>query len=506
MSWHFSQALVAEYSADTCSGGAPSAPSSGNPIPQAYLSPDRMTAFSRLSRFGMTFAPLMENLGEDVLMWCREASRAKTLAQPEKAQESTEQGRECGTTWHGSLARYDRATSSWKTPQCSLLEGLDEFSETWPRWGMMRNGACLAQSMPAHLISATESGLSELWPTPCLPGNGGSNGKAKMKAMLLPTPLASLGTNGGPNQRDSSGRPGLQMAAMMWPTPTVCGNYNQKGMSPTSGDGLATAVKLWPMPCATDHKGSGKTGTLRDRLDYAAERGATKSNTYATPQARDFRSGSTERWDNPERSRNLNDQVGGQLNPTWVEKLMGWPKNWTSLNPMIDSDFISWIMGFCEHEKTRTNQALHLLRRSTYAQSFQRKTGRPFGIQEAEILLSHLREHPHRFDEAWIQLAGAEAPEAEVRGVRAHADPSGSPLGSEHPQQLTGEHSDAVQTLSRFLAHDGQEAWADGSWEDAIPRTSVGVAARVDRLKAIGNGQVSSVAALAWKTLTKNLK
>jgi len=51
MSWHFSQALVAAYSADTSSGGAPCAPSSGNPTPLAFLCSDRMTVFSRLSRF-----------------------------------------------------------------------------------------------------------------------------------------------------------------------------------------------------------------------------------------------------------------------------------------------------------------------------------------------------------------------------------------------------------------------------------------------------------------------
>ncbi len=317
MSWHFSQALVAAYSADTCSAGAPSAPLSGSPIPQAFLSPDRMKAFSRLSRFGMTCEPLTDDLGAGVLTWCLAASRAKTSAQPAKAQESTESAAECGRTWHESFARWDRATLSWRTPQCSLLAGLDEFSETWPRWGMMHAGECSVQSMPVRLTAETESGL-------------------------LPTPLASMGTNGGPNQRDSSGRPGLQMAAMMWPTPTVCGNYNRKGMSATSGDGLATAVKMWLTPCATDHKGSGKAGTLRDRLDYATERGATKSNTYATPQARDFRSGSTDRWDNPERSRNLNDQVGGQLNPTWVEWLMGWPLGWTDLKPLETDKFPQW--------------------------------------------------------------------------------------------------------------------------------------------------------------------
>jgi hypothetical protein len=68
MSWLFSQALVEAYSGDTSSDGKPSVPLSGNPIPQAYLSQDKMTAFSRLSRFGMTFKPLTENLGKELLM------------------------------------------------------------------------------------------------------------------------------------------------------------------------------------------------------------------------------------------------------------------------------------------------------------------------------------------------------------------------------------------------------------------------------------------------------
>lgn len=44
-----------------------------------------------------------------------------------------------------------------------------------------------------------------------------------------------------------------------------------------------------------------------------------------------------------------------------------------------------------------------------------------------------------------------------------------------------------------------------GWWatEPDVGRVAHGVAARVDRLKAIGNGQVSSVAALAWRTLNQ---
>ena len=80
MSWLFSRALVAEYSAASCSGGEPSAPLSANPMPQAYLPSDRTTDFCRPSRFGMTFAPLTEDRGADVLMWFLVGFRAKTSA------------------------------------------------------------------------------------------------------------------------------------------------------------------------------------------------------------------------------------------------------------------------------------------------------------------------------------------------------------------------------------------------------------------------------------------
>ncbi|MDD3884540.1 MAG: DNA cytosine methyltransferase [Gallionella sp.] len=80
MSWLFSQALVAEYSEGTCSDGEPSAQSNGNHIPQAYCVPDKMTAFSRLSRFGMTFAPLTEGRGEALLTSYLADFLAKTSA------------------------------------------------------------------------------------------------------------------------------------------------------------------------------------------------------------------------------------------------------------------------------------------------------------------------------------------------------------------------------------------------------------------------------------------
>jgi DNA (cytosine-5)-methyltransferase 1 len=51
--------------------------------------------------------------------------------------------------------------------------------------------------------------------------------------------------------------------------------------------------------------------------------------------------------------------------------------------------------------------------------------------------------------------------------------------------------------------------YGSGEWwkvEPDVGRVADGVAARVDRLKAIGNGQVPAVAATAWKLLTEEMQ
>ena len=179
MSWLISKALYASLRSlpepevasleENSLGGEPSAPSSGNPIPQAYCAPDKMTDFSRLSQFGMTFAPLTADLGEALLMSFREAFPAKTSPQPEREQESTESARECGAKWRGSFVKFDRDTHSWKTHQCSLLGDLEPFSETWPRWGLMRDGECWQQQMSERRTKETGFGSlpnGEKWSTP----------------------------------------------------------------------------------------------------------------------------------------------------------------------------------------------------------------------------------------------------------------------------------------------------------------------------------------------------
>ncbi|SEN19597.1 hypothetical protein [Bradyrhizobium sp. OK095] len=162
MSWLFSRALVEEYSEDICSDGVPFAQSSGSHTQQAYLPPDKMTAFSRLSQSGMMFKPLTGDHGAELLTSFLAAFPAKTSVALGKLPELREIALACGNTWRGLLAKFDPDTSLWKTAQGSLLGGSTEFSVIWPRSGMTVDGQCWALTMSERPTSARGSGL---WPT-----------------------------------------------------------------------------------------------------------------------------------------------------------------------------------------------------------------------------------------------------------------------------------------------------------------------------------------------------
>lgn len=185
-----------EYLGDISLDGEQSVPLNGNNTQLAYCAPDKMTDFSRLSRFGMTFKPLTEDRGEELLTLYLEGFLAKTLVPQEKEQELTVNDQECGEKWQGSFTKFDLNTSSWKTHQCSLLGDLDEFLETWPQWGLMRNGECWEQQTLERHIRKTGFGLSpngvDSFHTPNTTGlDGGSNSRKALKQRIekWPTPV-----------------------------------------------------------------------------------------------------------------------------------------------------------------------------------------------------------------------------------------------------------------------------------------------------------------------------
>ena len=115
------------------------------------------------SQSGMMSAPSMESPGEEELISSVGDSLAKTSQMP--AMELGSRGSEAdfGKKWLESLAKYDQATSSWRTHQHSLFGGLEEFLETWPQWGMMLDGEFLGQ---IHAATTTKEAASGLLPTP----------------------------------------------------------------------------------------------------------------------------------------------------------------------------------------------------------------------------------------------------------------------------------------------------------------------------------------------------
>jgi DNA (cytosine-5)-methyltransferase 1 len=157
-------------------------------------------------------------------------------------------------------------------PDCSpqMLDGSSEaFSETWPRAGMTRSGIAYQRVPSAPLTREIASG----W---------------------LPTPTASDGTT-GQVLNDST--------EIRW---LPSGNPRKISNQGVDGSvGLARHVLLtqWPTPSAQQQSGgtTGLNGGSGARAKLRALVGREESLLMA----------------------------GGQLNPTWVEWLMGYPLGWT---------------------------------------------------------------------------------------------------------------------------------------------------------------------------------
>jgi len=184
MSWHYLQGQEAASWEESCLDGAPSALLNLIPTAVRYSSQGSGTDTLIPLSSGMTSAPSTASLGGVVLMSSAEDSPARTSVRQGKGMASKAPSLDSGWRWQESSVKYDPATSSWRTRQCSLFGDLELFSGTWPRWGTMRDGECWELVMPVRLTSETAFGS---WlPTPTVQDAANNGGPAQFRRNSLP--------------------------------------------------------------------------------------------------------------------------------------------------------------------------------------------------------------------------------------------------------------------------------------------------------------------------------
>lgn len=92
-----------------------------------------------------------------LLHCCVEDFLARTSAESVSAWAFMESNQDSGLHICEPFAHFDYDTFLWRTSQtCLFAETCAEFSETWPRTGMMQNGKCYQQQPLVQYISARE--------------------------------------------------------------------------------------------------------------------------------------------------------------------------------------------------------------------------------------------------------------------------------------------------------------------------------------------------------------
>ena len=163
MSYTYLLEQGAESSAECFSDIPASVLSRLNPTAGASCFSANETESCQGSPSGTTCEPSTENRGGGALMSSAEDSRARTSRGLEVRLALTANEADYGQRSSDWFARFDPASSSWRTSQRCLITGWTEFSETFPPHGMMRNGR-LYPHVP--WVSHTCDSECSLWPTP----------------------------------------------------------------------------------------------------------------------------------------------------------------------------------------------------------------------------------------------------------------------------------------------------------------------------------------------------
>ena len=223
---------------------------------------------------------------EDISTWLAEGFPANR-SRSQESEKAIKTSATCGLPHLESFAKYDPDSASWRMSGDffpSMTEHTSvKYSGNFPKQGMMRDGVCYPLEIAAHHTSANGSGL---WLTPRASDTGR---------------VESVETFQGRMNRK-----------------------NGRGRGEHCAGSLAAQVanqKTWPTPTRRDYKGANTPEGLT--------RADGKSRMDMLPNAVAYCGTQT--------------RQKGQLNPDWVEWLMGWPIGWTDLKPLVTDKYRLWL-------------------------------------------------------------------------------------------------------------------------------------------------------------------
>ena len=270
----------------------------------------------------------------------REDFHARISQSPEQEPESTGLEAAFGGRCLESFGKWDRDTSSLKTYQVSLWTGQQElWSGSFPPSGTMRSGIAYRLHPLVPRTSVGGGGVLPTWTTPqAQDAKHSGHGLSDQQRDLLSVEVVKTG---------------------MWPTPKAQ-NATGAGEHGQGGRDLQTVVHMWPTPRASEIDYSDKIQGLHG-MNYIAKdgrewginlTGAVKTwpeQMWPTPKT-PTGGGQVERTTPGGGIRKLEDKVSqiegyntGQLNPGFVEFLMGVPQGWTSLEPLDPAAYQRWL-------------------------------------------------------------------------------------------------------------------------------------------------------------------
>ena len=234
MSWHYLRVQEEESLQDICSGGEQLPPLKSKITHAEFYCNGKLMDSYLDSLSGTTYEHSMESLGEEKSMSSQAVFHAKILVPQEKEQELQVQNHQCGQRWQGWFAKFDQNMFLWKTPQCSLLGDLDLYLETWPRWGLMRDGECWEHRTLEQTIKEIVFGFEpkKIIPPPPPP---------HIYIWTTPTAHMSKETNAPSEHRRNTPTLTAQVN-QRWPTPDASAHkYRLSGNSQQSNSLMALA-------------------------------------------------------------------------------------------------------------------------------------------------------------------------------------------------------------------------------------------------------------------------